>query len=321
MIEQIAKSGIYVLDADYVKPNTAAIHIVRSGKQVALVDTGTTYSLPNVEKALSTIGLTWDAVRYIILTHIHLDHAGGASAMMKAAANATLVVHPKGARHMVDPARLIAGSEAVYGKKVFQELYGEILPIEESRILAPNDGETLDFNGRMLTFLDSPGHANHHHCIWDQDSQSMFTGDTLGIAYKALRDENTLFLMPTTTPVQFDPQAMHNSIDKIMAYAPKQLYLTHFGGITPTANLIANLHQQIDDFVALTENAAEQISPDHLPEKLEQALTASITSYLHDKCAEVLPSIDDATRKLWIDFDAKLDAQGLSFWYQHRRAS
>ena len=125
---------VYVIDADYVRPQVAAIHLLRAGREVALVDTGVNASVSGVLSALSALGHAPSDVRYVILTHIHLDHAGGASAMMGLFPSATLVVHPRGVRHMSDPSRLIAGSIAVYGESTYRRLYGDIVPIDADRI-------------------------------------------------------------------------------------------------------------------------------------------------------------------------------------------
>jgi glyoxylase-like metal-dependent hydrolase (beta-lactamase superfamily II) len=261
------------------------------------------------------MGLGLDAVDFIILTHIHLDHAGGAGALMTLCDNAQLVVHPRGARHMVDPSKLIEGASAVYGEAAFNKLYGDIVPIAADRIIEPQDGESIDFNGRTLTFFDSPGHASHHHCILDETTRSVFTGDTLGIAYPALRNGDKWFLMPTTTPVQFDPDALHHSIDKIMDLNPSTLYLTHYGAISPTSEHIAGLHEQIDDYVMLTQQAAET-GDDFLA-----TLTESIKAYLTRRCTNEVPGLDEAVVQHWVKLDSELNAQGLHFWWLHRRSA
>jgi len=256
MLQTINESGIYTIDALYHKPELASIHLVKQNDRIAIIDTGTQYSVPQVASALAELGLGYDNVDFIILTHIHLDHAGGASALMNLCKNARLIVHPKGARHMQDPSKLIAGASAVYGEAKFKELYGEIGGINAELIIQPEDNHTIDFDGRPLTFIDTPGHASHHHCIVDSSTKSVFTGDTLGVGYKALRSDTHAYIAPTTTPVQFNPEALHASIDKVMAHQPETLYLTHYSAVTPTAKIIAGLHEQIDDLVMLTEQAS-----------------------------------------------------------------
>ena len=175
------------------------------------------------------------------------------------------------------------------------------------------DGETIDFAGRTLTFIDSPGHAYHHHCIVDSRTNSIFTGDTLGVCYRALRDGDSIFMAPTTTPVQFDPEALHQSINKIMSYDPTTLYLTHYGAVQPSAKNIAGLHEQIDDFVRMTEHCSEK-------DDFESRLKDQILDYLVRRCANELPTIEEKTARQWLKMDAHLNAQGLAFWWQYRRA-
>ena len=314
MQEFVSGSNIYTIDALYSQPELASIHLIRSRDRVALVDTGTQFSAPQVTAALAELGLSHDHVDLIILTHIHLDHAGGAGTLMQLCPDAKLVVHKKGAQHMVDPAKLIAGTTAVYGEQGFKDLYGEITPVDANRILQPEDGEVIDFAGRPLLFIDSPGHANHHHCILDQQSNSIFTGDTLGVGYRALRNEQHTFVLTTTTPVQFNPQALHASIERVMAFDPQHLYLTHYSELRPSARIVAGLHEQIDDFVELTARTAAAHA-----ESFESELRKSMFEYLLRRCLNEIPEIDEKLATQWLTLDAKLNAQGLAFWWQYRR--
>ncbi|MFK8013814.1 MAG: MBL fold metallo-hydrolase [Gammaproteobacteria bacterium] len=315
MREIVPHSDIFTVDAHYVLEELASIHLVRSGGRLAIVDTGTQHSIPHVEAALEELDQSFDDVDLIMLTHIHLDHAGGAGALMQRCPNATLVVHERGARHMADPTKLIAGTVAVYGQNEFNRLYGDVLAINPDRTSVPSDGDSVTLGERTFTFLDSPGHASHHHCIVDSQTGSVFTGDTLGISYPPLRSDDDLFLMPTTTPVQFDPDALHASIDKIMAHTPPWLYLTHYSAVRPTPALIAGLHEQIDEFVRLTERCAQE------PEgAFVSALGQRLTDYLVDRCTRQLPDISSELAHKWIRLDAQLNAQGLVFWWNHRRS-
>jgi glyoxylase-like metal-dependent hydrolase (beta-lactamase superfamily II) len=315
MHEFVSESEIFTVDALYHQPMFDAIHLVRAGNDIAIVDTGTQYSVPQVEAALTELKLGFDDVKLIILTHIHLDHAGGASALMALCSNAQLLVHERGARHMANPEKLIAGTKAVYGEEGFKKLYGSILPIDEGRIVVPQDDEEISLGHRTFKFIDTPGHASHHFCILDKTTHSFFTGDTLGVAYQILRDPEHAFVMPTTTPVQFNPQALHNSIDKVMAYQPDWLYYTHYSALQPSSRIIAGLHEQIDDFVSLTENAAQQGSD----EDLEKRIGRDLFDYLVRRASNELETVDPEIIKQWVGLDAELDAQGLAFWWLHKR--
>jgi len=160
--------GISVIDSEYYSKDFAAIYLLKQKNKVIIIETGTNYSVPHVKEALSQIGLSFSDVSYVIPTHVHLDHAGGAGLLMMQCQNAALVVHPRGARHLIDPSKLVAGAKAVYGENKFKEYYGEIFPIDANRVIQADDNFILDFDGRELRFIDTPGHARHHFCIWDK---------------------------------------------------------------------------------------------------------------------------------------------------------
>lgn len=243
--------GIYSIDAGYVRPGLAAIHLIVENGRVAFVDTGCNDSLPIALAALAELGISVGSVDYVILTHIHLDHAGGAGLMMKAFPNARLLVHPRGARHMADPSKLIEGAAAVYGADEVRRLYGEVLPIDADRILEATHGFQVELAGRELLCLDTPGHARHHIGIVDQKSGGIFTGDIFGLSYRELDTDGRQFVFPTTTPIQFDPEAMHASIDLLLAYKPPAMYLTHFSQLRDVAAQGANLHRLVDAHVVI----------------------------------------------------------------------
>src|SRR6187399_2702511 len=164
------EDGITAVDTEYVRPQMDAAHIVVSGGRAAVIDTGPNAAVPLILAALRQLQLEPDQVDYLFLTHVHLDHAGGAGALMRALPNATAVVHPRGAPHMVDPAKLIAGTRAVYGAELYSTLYGEILPIDRERLKIAQDGSRFTLAGRAFECVHTPGHALHHQAIVDHDA-------------------------------------------------------------------------------------------------------------------------------------------------------
>ena len=300
--------GISAIDSGFGRPQLAAIHLIAEGDRAALVDTGSNASLPIVMQALKAKGLTPAQVEYVILTHIHLDHAGGAGALMQALPNARLTVHPRGARHMVDPARLVAGTIAVYGEAQARRMYGEILPIPAGRIVETPEGATIRLGERALTFLDTPGHARHHVCIRDDRSDHVFAGDMFGLSYRELDVDGRQFAFPTTTPVQFEPAAMHASIDRLLALQPEAIYVTHFGQVRDVPRLGADLHRLIDAHVAAALRHRNAGAGRH--ERIKADLTAIL--------------LDEARRHGWrmaldgllrlMAADVELNAQGLGAW-------
>lgn len=308
-------NGIYAFDAGYVRPILAAIHLLVDDGRVALIDTGSNDSLPNVLAALEKLGLGRDAVDYIILTHIHLDHAGGAGTLMRELPNARLVVHPRGSRHMAEPSKLVAGVTAVYGQDYVDQVYGEILPIAAERIIDAHEGLSLQLGGRELLCIDTPGHAKHHICIVDRKSGSIFTGDMFGLSYREFDVDGRQFILPTTSPTQFDPVEMHASIDRLMSFSPTAMYLTHYAQVHDVATQAAALRQRLDSHVAIAEANANTNAGAERHAKIKQGITDALLADLRmHGCT--LPEADIIGV---LATDLELNAQGLAYWLDHRQ--
>ena len=300
--------GISVIDSGYFSKDFAAIYLLRQGNEVAIIETGNKYSATNVQKALKMDGLSFSDVAYIIPTHVHLDHAGGAGELMNRCQNAQLIVHPRGARHMINPSKLIEGAMAVYGEENFNKLYGEIIPIDSSRVIEADDNFILDFEGRELKFIDTPGHARHHFCVWDKQTESMFTGDTFGISYRDLDKENEVYIFPSTSPVQFNPKALIKSIYKIMEYKPQRVCLTHFAAIKPTQKVV----DQLIDGIHFVSNLAKKYATENDAELIIQD---EMMNYLL-KGIEKIGNDDLEFCRDRLKFDVEINTQGLIYWYQ-----
>jgi glyoxylase-like metal-dependent hydrolase (beta-lactamase superfamily II) len=253
--------GIAAVDARYVRPGMAAVHVVVDHGRAAIVDTGTHHSVPYVLRALAELGVAHSAVDAVILTHVHLDHAGGAGSLMRELPSATLLVHPRGAQHMIDPAKLIAGSKAVYGGEMYSQLYGELVPVPAGRVRAMEDGESWTLGKRTLNFLHTPGHALHHQSIHDTLANVVFTGDTFGLSYRELDTARGPFVVATTTPTQFDPQQLVASIHRIVALGPRAVCMTHFSRVEQVPRLAADLERQVHDFVDIARRNVSAPDP------------------------------------------------------------
>ena len=295
--------GIYCVDALYVKPRVASIYLLQEADEVAIIETGTYYSVSNVLATLGELGIANSQVRYVIPTHVHLDHAGGASEMMKQFDQASLIIHPRGAPHMIDPQKLIAGTIGVYGEEKFNRLYGSIEPIPEARVIVAPDLARFEVAKRELVFFDTPGHARHHFCIYDQVSNGVFSGDTFGISYEPMK-QLPRGLIPTTPPVQFDPAALHESIARIMSFNPVRLYLTHYGEFLNPAAQVSSFNQWVDEYVDLCRQQ-DSAAADY-EKSLQQAL--------QDLILEGLPGNDNAMLSRILQTDLRLNAQGLAHW-------
>lgn len=301
-------NGIVAFDAAYVRPILAAIHMLVENGRVAFIDTGCNDSLPNALAALKKQGLGVEAVDYVILTHIHLDHAGGAGSMMAVFPNARLVVHPRGARHMAEPSKLVAGVCAVYGEAYVQRVYGEILPIPAERIIEASDGFVLSLAGRELRCLQTPGHARHHICIVDGKTGGVFTGDMFGLSYRELDVDGRQFVFPTTTPSQFEPEEMRQSIQRLLALKPGAMYLTHYGQLQAVAQQGAELLRRLDALVELA--MAEKSAGAERHGRIKVAMTAYLLAEIRAHGC-LLPEAE--LLDIW-ETDLELNAQGLEIW-------
>ena len=302
--------GISLIDAEYLYPGVVAVYLLQQDDQLAIIETGTANSATNILAVIESHGFSTDNVNYIIPTHVHLDHAGGAGELMQHCSNAQLVIHPYGARHMIDPSKLIAGTVAVYGEEKFRELYGELKPINASRVIEAPDNFELMLGQRRLRFLDTPGHARHHFCIYDEGSEGIFTGDTFGLCYQELTTEAGPFIFPTTTPIQFDPPALLQSIDRLVSLKPKQMYLTHFGNIEPTDTVVNQLKKRIHHFtqIALAEMHTNGDRLQNIEHRLREYLLAELAIM---QCHQPVEFCEQ-----FLANDISLNAQGLDIWLE-----
>ena len=305
----VLDDGIVAIDTEYVRPLQDASHLVVENGRAAFVDTGTNDSVPLLLDALEQQGLEPAAVDFVFLTHIHLDHAGGAGLLMQHLPNAACIVHPRGAPHMVDPTRLIAGTIGVYGEERTREMYGDIVPIEADRVVVADDEQWFELNGRRLQTLHTEGHARHHYVLHDPKSGGVFTGDSFGISYRELDTVNGEFIFPTTTPASFDPDAAHAAVERIMALQPRYLYLTHYSRITELEKHAAQMHADLDAYVEIALHYKNDPDRDA---RIQDGLDAYLSSRL---IAHGFKGDRDA---LWsvLNIDIVLNAQGLVAWLQ-----
>jgi len=298
--------GITCIDAAYVTHGMACFYLMEEGGECAVLETGTCHSVPALERLLLKRGISGEQVRYVIPTHVHLDHAGGAGAMMAAFPAAQLLIHPRGARHMADPQRLVEGAMAVYGQELFQQLYGTIVPIDPDRIRQMGDGETVALAGRQLEFRHTRGHAEHHFCVWDETSRGWFSGDMFGVSYPWCRFRNGDFVLPSTTPSQFDPAAFVASLELLGSYAPQRMYLTHYGALDYSLEKAQLLERQIHAYCEFARAETLDVGC------LQQRLGDYALELLHQFGA---PQSEVELRH-FLASDMQLNAQGLQLWQQ-----
>ncbi len=296
---------IKTIDCNYLEPGFAAAYLLLNGDEAAFIDNNTAHSVPLQLQALRDAGIRPEQVRWIIITHVHLDHAGGTSALLEHCPNAQVIAHPRAAVHLVDPSKLIISAEQVYGSTRFKELYGEIKPIDAGRVQTVGDEEKIQFGNSQLKFLHTRGHANHHFCIFHAATDSIFTGDAFGLAYPALQSGG-LFIFPSTSPTDFDYEEAVKSIDRIVETRSASAYLTHFGEIRDLKGAAAQLKTDLRKSADLF---------DEIKKELDQGTEAEVTQNVESRLWEhyaLRINLDLPTRKL-MQLDIELNAAGLVF--------
>lgn len=307
---------VRTIDAQYIYPGRAAAYLLADSGEAAFIDSGTRYSVPHMMRALGEAGLAPEQVRYLLITHVHLDHSGGAAELAKACPQATVICHPKSERHLVDPAKLVASARPVYGDAKFEELYGEIGPIPAERVHAVADGGKLPLGGRTLSFLDSPGHAPHHFCVHDIATNEMFTGDAFGLSYPQLQGGSRPYFSYVCAPPQFEPETARATIRRIMATGVARVHVTHFGPSDAVQMGGEQLLEAVDAFdAAADELAATELEDDALRARSDELCLAITKSELR-KCG-----LDDSDPTIlkWALSEHNVTLQGVMVLAMRRR--
>mgnify|MGYP000879203991 CR=1 FL=1 len=298
-------SRLDTIDCHYVAPELAAAYLREEGGEVAFIEVNTSLAVPRLLEALRAAGLTPEQVKFIIVTHVHLDHAGGTSALLAHCPNATVLAHPRAARHLIDPSRLVKSARQVYGDEAFDALYGTIGAIDAQRVQALEDGETRTLGGATLRFLHTRGHANHHFVVHDESMNVVFTGDTFGLVYPLLQGQGR-FAFPSTSPTDFDGRAALESVRRIMALKPASVALTHFGRFEDVGVIGEQLERALVFSSQLFEEGRQSGDEQGT---LEQRFRWQLEAALLER----LGFTPDAQQKKLLHFDVELNAQGLAF--------
>jgi glyoxylase-like metal-dependent hydrolase (beta-lactamase superfamily II) len=300
--------GIYAIDSGYFRDEFDAVHLVVENGRIAIIDTSTKYAVPRVLESIRALGLGPEHVDWVVLTHVHLDHAGGAGELMRLCPNARLTVHPRGTRHMVDPSKLWAAVCEVYGTEMAVREYGSLVPIAQDRIQETPEGATIELAGRVLEFWDAPGHAKHHVYIRDTKTNSFFTGDTFGISYRDFDTANGAYIFVTSSPSQFSPAELGTTMRRLLAAKPPAVYLTHYSQVKNVAAHGEFLLRQTDQYAEIGLRHRYQ-GPERaglIRQDLAQLMLAQLHAHgvglSEQQCLEVL------------DLDLKLNSDGLVCW-------
>lgn len=318
--------GIYAIDSGYHRPALDAIHLLVENGRAAVIDTGTRHSVPAVLAALSAIGIARQCVDWVVLTHVHLDHAGGAGALMQQFPEARLTVHPRGARHLIDPTRLWEATIGVYGRAAAERAYGGVVPVAADRIVETGEGATIAVGGRVLEFLDTPGHARHHVVIRDTKTAHLFAGDMFGISYRELDVDGRAFILPSSTPVQFDPDETRRSHERMLALAPPAVYLTHYSQVRDIPRLGALLMRLTPRYAEIALEAQRAlglamprvVAGDESERALQARIQAAMTALLIGELRAHGSTLPDETIVEILEMDLRLNSAGLIDWLRSR---
>lgn len=246
-------------------PSAIASYLLTDGQEVALVEVGPTTTIDTLLEAVRAYGIAPEQIRHLLVTHIHLDHAGALGVLMQRLPEAVCYVHPVGAPHLIDPSRLIASASRLYGE-MMDTLWGEVVPVHAERVRVVHDGDRLTIAGRTLRVIDTPGHARHHHAYLDEHDGTLFAGDIAGV-----RMPGTTYVRPPTPPPELDIEAWQASLSKLRALPLQRLALTHFGFYEDVVRHIDELEARLLDWARWTREQIEQgISDAELIERLRQ---------------------------------------------------
>ncbi len=300
--------GLYMFDLfEQGQPGRSSAYLYRGRKNV-LIDTGSAPCHPYILRALHELNLESQDLDYVVLTHVHLDHAGGAGMLAQIAPHTTFVVHPRGARHMIDPTKLMAGARTVYGEQL-EKFFGEVLPVPERQVLIMQDGETLDFGDRIVTFYDTPGHAKHHFSMYDPLLESVFAGDALGIRYvHRYTGWPFEFILPSTSPSDFDPDAVISTVAKLRVLHAKTVFHTHFGP-SKTEEALEGTLRGAKRFAMMVENLYYAgITWEEIQSGLEEEIRRILTNLGHPESLDIQD----------LGVDLELDAKGLLYYAERK---
>ena len=299
---------LVTIDCNYLYPEFAAAYLMMEDRRALFIENNTSRALNRMLSALQTEDLVPDQVEYLIITHVHLDHAGGTSALVRHCPNATVLAHPKAAKTIIDPSRLIASAKKVYGEREFDELYGEILPVDKDRVRVISDGETLNFGNRTLRFFYTEGHATHHFCVHDSGTNGVFTGDSFGLRYPALQKQG-LFILPSTSPIDFDPVEAKLSLQKILETGAERAFVTHFGEVRQMKEAKDQVMEHLDAHERILEQAkTTELSGKALADFCEEKVRRHFVDFFEKKRWQV-------DSKAWdlLKLDIELNAAGIAF--------
>jgi glyoxylase-like metal-dependent hydrolase (beta-lactamase superfamily II) len=298
-------AGIFLIDLGFQnRKEVVAAYLLVSDDELALIETGPGSTIEHLRRALKRIGFTFQDLTRVLVTHIHLDHAGAAGLIARENPRVTVHVHPFGAPHLVDPTKLINSATRIYGDQM-EPLWGEFAPIHADQVAAFEDEQSLRVAGRNLRVYFTPGHAWHHVAFWDQATATLFTGDVGGV-----RMPNHTYVCAPTPPPDLDPGAWANSVARMEALGARRLCLTHFGPVYDPGYHLDQVMPEVNKFIGLGVDLFERGADQ---DRVRQALINQMATDLDSDDPEVLASYEMAT-------PAYMAAMGIERYFRKRTA-
>lgn len=278
--------GIHAIDLGFLdRAGSVAAYLVEGPGGLALIETGPSTVRENLEAGIRKAGFGMKDISHVIVTHIHLDHAGGVGGLARAYPHVKVWVHPVGAPHLVDNSKLVNSATRIYGGDM-RRLWGDIEDVPEDQVVVVEDRVAIDVGGRKLVPYFTPGHASHHLALLDEQTGSLFTGDVGGVRMQATRVP-----IPPMPPPDIDFHAWRSSIDLMLEIAPERLLLSHFGAFTDVETHLASLRENID---RIMEMGRSVLMPDGDDDALTGELEAWVRGTLGDDADRVWPAFDAA---------------------------
>jgi len=310
--------GIYTIETHYLQRDRfTGCYLLEDSGEAAIIEANTNHGVPGILAGLAEAGLKREQVKYVILTHIHLDHAGGAGELLRHLPNAQLLLHARGKRHLIDPEKLIDSVKLVYGEEKYRQYYGDILPVPKNRVLIGEDNQVITVGKRDISILEAPGHARHHIVLFDRQTGSLFSGDAFGIAYPRFAPGGKRFVFASTSPTQFEPETALATYEKISGLKPARILHTHYGA----NEQVDSAYRQLVDWVHFSMEIADRrygqgLREEELFSALRDDLYTRFAEKIHGPGAPLSPE-----EREFLFLDADLNAKGIAHYIQAKAAS
>lgn len=316
IISPVDKST-HLIDAYYYSPHHSCVYLVQDGGEYGIIDAGTALSAKYIMSALEELDVDPKAVKYILPTHVHLDHAGGVGVLCKSLPNAQVYVHPLGHRHLLDPERLAKASVVIYGEKMMKFAVGKTEPTAEDRCHELEDGQELSVGKIKILTQFTPGHAKHHCSFFDQTNGNYFAGDVLGNSYPMMRRAGQHLMFLCSAPVDYDGELWHKSLDLIASVSPKNGCICHYGVLDNPQQAIKDMHKLIDK----NDDLAVKFVDIEDDQERRKAVEAMVWELFWDEYDRFNAPMHKQHARSWMVKDVHIATEGVSHWLKQKRAS